>query len=120
MSLIRHSVRVCFGLSGHSQDRLFYFLNSRTRVHTHTHVYARAFSIAGFGELTVREIRQREMVLSAEITESKHARLGRRHLDVSGHMCVTEYTCTLYSYTATFFLLIITFVITNDIPENVW
>lgn len=90
---------------------------------THTcshspHVRARAFSIAGFDDLTDREIRQREMVLSAKITESKHARLGRRHLDVSGHICVTKYTCTLHSYTATFFLLIITFVITNDIPEN--
>lgn len=114
MSLIRHSVRVCFGLSGHSQDRLFYLLHSRIRVHTR----ARAFSIAGFDDLTDREIRQREMVLSAKITESKHARLGRRHLDVSGHICVTKYTCTLHSYTATFFLLIITFVITNDIPEN--
>lgn len=109
MSLIRHSVRVCFELSGHSQDSLihfiisliFYFLNSRTRVHTRTHVRARAFSIAGFGDFTDRKIRQREMVLSAEITESKHSRIN-----LVADTSMYQGTCVSQSAHAPFILIL--------------
>lgn len=39
INLIIHSVRICFGLSLHSQTRLFYFLNLRTRFYTCARIY---------------------------------------------------------------------------------